>query len=106
MPHQKSVTPSSKNEMQGEGNYTAAKEYDEATQAFIKSGKVKDAAKNAAPKNPTEAREMLEAEEKGRAHAKPDLKEARGKETNTGSDTTNSGRSTQSKTDKSTTKGR
>lgn len=74
--------PQQKNEMQGEGNYTAAKEYDEATQAFIKSGKVKDAAKNAAPKNATEAREMREAEEKGRAHAKPDLKQARGKEPN------------------------
>lgn len=76
MPQQKS------NDMQGEGNYTAAKEYDEATQAFIKSGKVNDAAKNAAPKNPTEAREMQEAEEKGRAHAKPGLNEARTPATN------------------------
>ena len=65
MPQLKRATPSSKNnEMQGEGNYTAAKEYDDATQAFIKSGKVKDAAKNAAPRNAAEAREMLEAEEK------------------------------------------
>lgn len=80
MPQQKS------NDMQGEGNYTAAKEYDDATQAFIKSGKVNDAARNAAPKNATEAREMQEAEEKGRAHAKPDLKEARVKEANTQTD--------------------
>lgn len=74
----KHATSQSKNdELQGEGNYTAAKEYDEATQAFIKSGKVKDAAANAAPKNAADAREMLEAEEKGRAHAKPDLKQSR-----------------------------
>ena len=107
MPQQKRATTSSQNnEMQGEGNYTAAKEYDEATQAFIKSGKVKDAAKNAAPKNANEAREMLEAEEKGRAHAKPDLKQARVKEPNTGTDNTGAGRPAQSKTGKPTVKGR
>lgn len=77
MPQVKPATSKKNNELQGEGNYTAAKEYDEATQAFIKSGKVKDAAKNAAPKNDAEAREMLEAEEKGRAHAKPDLKQTK-----------------------------
>ena len=62
------------NELQGEGNYTAAQEYDEATRKFIKAGKVKEAVENAAPKNAQEEREMLEAEEKGRAHAKPGLK--------------------------------
>ncbi len=61
-------------EIQGEGNYTAAEEYDEATRKFIKDGKVKAAVENAAPKNAQEEREMLEAEEKGRAHAKPGLK--------------------------------
>ncbi len=62
------------NELQGEGNYTAAQEYDEATREFIKAGKVKGAAENAAPKNAQEEREMLEAEEKGRAHAKSGIK--------------------------------
>lgn len=105
MSQQKRATPSSQNnEMQGEGSYTAAKEYDDATQAFIKSGKVKDAAKNAAPKNATEAHEMLEAEEKGRAHAKPDLKQTLVKKPYTGSDNPSSGRSAQSKTAKSTSK--
>lgn len=80
MPQQKS------NDVQGEGSYTAAKEYDEATQAFIKSGKVDKAAKKAAPKNAVEAREMQEAEEKGRSHAKPDLKESRVNTASTGSD--------------------
>lgn len=63
-----------KNELQGEGNYTAAQEYDEATRKFIKAGKVAEAVENAAPKNAQEEREMLEAEEKGRSHAKPGLK--------------------------------
>ena len=45
--------------IQGEGNYTAATGYDDATREFIKSGKVKEAAENAAPRNTEEAREML-----------------------------------------------
>jgi len=59
------------NDLQGEGSYSAAQQYDDATRKFIKSGKVKNAARDAAPKNADEEREMLEAEEKGRAHAKP-----------------------------------
>ena len=66
-------SPSKLNQdMQGEGNYTAAKEYDDATTAFAKSGKVDEAAKAAKPKNTQEAREMQQAEEKGRARAKPE----------------------------------
>ena len=61
-------------DLQGEGNYTAAKEYDEATRKFIKAGKVDEAVKKAAPKNAKEEREMLEAEAKGRSHAKSSLK--------------------------------
>ena len=58
--------------MQGEGNYTAAKEYDDATTNFVKSGKVGQAVKEAKPKNAQEQKEMLEAETKGRARAKPE----------------------------------
>ncbi len=58
--------------MQGEGNYTAAKEYDDATTNFVKSGKVGQAVKEAKPKNAQEQKEMLEAEAKGRARAKPE----------------------------------
>lgn len=61
--------------LQGEGSYTAAKEYDEATREFIKSGKVKEAAENATPKTPEEEREMLDAEQEGLAHAKPGQKQ-------------------------------
>lgn len=59
-------------DMQGEGNYTAAKEYDDATTKFAKSGKVEQAAKAAKPKNAHEEREMIEAEAKGRSRAKPE----------------------------------
>ena len=45
--------------IQGEGNYTAATEYDDATREFIKSGKVKEAADNAAPKNAEGAKALL-----------------------------------------------
>lgn len=68
-----SKQPQSKSkDMQGEGNYTAAKEYDDATTNYVKSGKVDQAAKAAKPKNAQEEQEMIEAEAKGRARAKPE----------------------------------
>lgn len=65
--------PKSKSkDMQGEGNYTAAKEYDDATTNFVKSGKVDQAAEAAKPKNAQEQQEMIDAEAKGRSRAKPE----------------------------------
>ncbi len=58
------------NEVQGEGNYDAAKEYDEAQRAFVKSGKVEQAARDSAPKSKAEEEEMQRAEQVGRSHAK------------------------------------
>lgn len=89
MTTQKNPPTNRQNEMQGEGNYTAAKEYDDATSNFVKSGKVDKAARDAKPKNDQEAREMLEAEETGRARAKSP-EEIRIPEPNTG--TNNRGR--------------
>lgn len=57
-------------QVQGEGNYEAAKEYDEAQRKFVKSGKVDEAARNAKPKSKAEAEEMQRAEEAGRSRAK------------------------------------
>lgn len=74
--NQDSKNNASNDALQGEGNYTAAKEYDDATREFIKSGKVQEAAENAAPKTPEEAREMVDAEKEGLAHAKPDRKQS------------------------------
>ncbi len=59
-----------KQPLQGEGNYEAAKAYDEAQRKFVKSGKVETAAKDAKPKSKAEAEELQRAEQAGRSHAK------------------------------------
>ena len=61
---------SKQKEMQGEGNKEAAKEYNEAQQKFVKSGRVKDAAEKSKPKSKEEAEELERAEAEGRSRAK------------------------------------
>jgi hypothetical protein len=56
--------------VQGEGNYEAAEQYDEAQRKFVKAGKVDAAARDAKPKTEAEAEEMKRAEEVGKSHAK------------------------------------
>lgn len=57
---------------EGEGNRTAAKQYNEAQRKFVESGKVEQAAKDAERAMETEEAEALKrAEEEGRSHAKP-----------------------------------
>ena len=56
--------------MQGEGNYEAARRYDEAQQDFVESGKVDQAARAAAPRSKAEQADMLDAERKGKQRAK------------------------------------
>ena len=57
---------------EGEGSRTAAKQYNDATEKFAKSGKVEPAA-IAAKKSVEgdEAGELAKAEEEGRRHADP-----------------------------------
>lgn len=57
---------------QGEGNYEASRRYDEAARRFVKTGKVEQAARDAAPRSPAEAEELRRAEEEGKSHAKDD----------------------------------
>jgi hypothetical protein len=57
-------------DLQGEGNYTAARRHRESAEAFVESGRVDDAADAAAPKDETEARELKAAEKAGRAPAR------------------------------------
>lgn len=60
---------SSKNE--GEGNVTAAREYNEATKKFVESGKVPEKAQEALRAVEGSEKESLEAAERaGKAHAK------------------------------------
>ena len=61
---------SKQKEMQGEGNKEAAKEYNEAQQKFVKSGRVKDAAEKSKSKSKAEAEELERAEAEGRSRAK------------------------------------
>lgn len=58
-------------EMQGEGNYTAARRHRESVEHFVAEGKVEQAARDAAPASPEEARELQAAEDAGRARARP-----------------------------------
>ena len=55
---------------QGEGNKEAAKNFNEAEQKFVKSGKVEAAAGKAKPKSEAEAKDLQRAEEIGRSRAK------------------------------------
>jgi len=60
----------SKSRIQGEGDYASAKKYNEHAREFAQSGKVEQAAREAAPRNAQEKDEMRKAEAEGRAHAK------------------------------------
>jgi len=68
-------------DLQGEGNYDAAREFDQAEEKFVKSGKVEQAARDAEPKNEKEKEEIERAEEQAREHAKgedPQLERPKG----------------------------
>ncbi len=60
----------SKDRIQGEGNYEAAREFNEAERKFVASGKVEAAARAAAPSTEAERQAMLAAEEEGKRRAK------------------------------------
>lgn len=57
-------------DLQGEGNYDAAKEFDQAQKKFVDQGKVEQAARDAEPKNIQEQKEIERAEEEAKRHAK------------------------------------
>ena len=54
----------------GEGNYKAAREFDEAERAFVHSDKLKRGIDKIKPSSDAEARELIDAEEKARERAK------------------------------------
>jgi hypothetical protein len=56
----------------GEGNYKAAREFDAAEAAFVKSGRVDQAAHDAAPKSAAEEAELARAEQLARDRARED----------------------------------
>jgi len=56
--------------VQGEGDYESAKKFDDDEVAFVKSGRVDKAARDAEPKSQAEADEMRKAEETGKSRSK------------------------------------
>ena len=59
-----------KDKVEGEGSYSASKDYNERTRKFMEQGKVEDAARKAQPKSEGEKNEMQKAERIGKEHAK------------------------------------
>jgi hypothetical protein len=55
---------------QGEGDRESARRFNEDEQKFVQSGRTQEAARRAAPRDENEARQMQQAEEAGRSHAK------------------------------------
>jgi hypothetical protein len=69
-----------KDGVQGEGDYKAAREFNESERKFVASGKVAAAARAAAPRSEAERQEMIAAEYEGKRRAKesdPALTKAR-----------------------------
>ena len=56
--------------MHGEGNYAASRDYNERTKRFVESGRVEQAARDAAPDSEAEALQLAAAEAEGKRHAK------------------------------------
>jgi len=67
---QSSPSQPSQQNVYGEGNYQATRDYNARTKEFIASGRVDEAARDAAPHSEAEAREMAAAEAEGKRHAK------------------------------------
>jgi hypothetical protein len=59
-----------RDKVQGEGDYESARRFNRAERQFVKSGKVEDAARRAAPCNAKEEAELKAAERAGRSRAK------------------------------------
>lgn len=56
--------------VQGEGDYQAARAYRHNVETYLEHADVAQAAREAAPRNRNEARELEQAEVEGRSHAK------------------------------------
>ena len=60
----------SQDKVEGEGSYSASKDYNQRTEKFVESGKAGQAAERAQPKDAREKQEMERAEREGKQHAK------------------------------------
>ena len=55
---------------QGEGDRESARRFNEDEQKFVQSGRVAEAARQAAPRDANEQQQMQQAEEAAKSHAK------------------------------------
>lgn len=62
----------------GEGNYKAARDYDDGVKRHLATHDVEKEARDAAPRSPAEAQDMERAEEAGRARGADDEESIRG----------------------------
>lgn len=62
--------PKNKSEVQGEGDYNAARRYNEATREFVKDEDVAEVARDAEPQSERERQQLERAEQAGRQRAK------------------------------------
>ena len=60
----------SKSKIQGEGDYEGARRYRHGVENYVKTADIDRAAREAEPDSADEARELEEAEEIGKSHAK------------------------------------
>jgi hypothetical protein len=59
-----------KPKIQGEGDYESARRYRRDVEDYVKSADIERAAREAEPDSPEQARELEQAEEIGKSHAK------------------------------------
>lgn len=57
-------------QVEGEGSYRAAKNYQKDIQEYLQKGDVEADMQNSKPRSESEAREMEEAEREGKSHSK------------------------------------
>ena len=62
--------PQTGSEVQGEGDYQAARRYNEATREFVEEDDVAEAAREAEPQSELEEQQLERAEQAGRERAK------------------------------------
>lgn len=62
--------PQAQGQVEGEGSYTASREYQKDIQDYLKKADVQADAKAARPRSEQEAREMEQAEQEGKSHSR------------------------------------
>ena len=68
----KQPKPGKPDEVQGEGDYRSAREFNEKERAFVRTHDTEQLAEQAKPDNPAQAADLERAEEQGKARARPD----------------------------------